>query len=242
MAGGSIRKKLRRWALYVASAIALGVVVEFFIELAKERGLYEEPSSKVATVLSAIQLVTAQSWFPWLAGFAFGLCLGLWVDAALRRREQRDPALPASEIDREALAAEADQLAAKVAALIGEYEGRAAVAWEEDSNSVTLSRGEARTYKHAEVRARLMEKYGEKYHADVWRIIALARKCISLPYGDIWQISHGASDHDIKQIPRTLSTIAVSLRQPQPDIPLSMPWDGPNPTPNPAEGSGTRSP
>ena len=58
---------------------------EFFIELAREGGLYKQPSAKVAAVLEVVTSPVESRWFWAAAGLMFGCAIGVWLDALLRR-------------------------------------------------------------------------------------------------------------------------------------------------------------
>jgi hypothetical protein len=83
-----------------------------------------------------------------------------------------------------------------------------------------MADGNALMGNHARIQAQAIERYGEKYHRDVWRVIALAQKCIQLDRGDMWRISHGIRFEQVEQLPMVLTKIAAALRYPQPDLPM----------------------
>lgn len=66
----------------------LGAIVgEFFIELAKERGLYAQPAERLGAAVTAFSSFVTQTWFLSISACLTGLTVGLWADVALRRWE-----------------------------------------------------------------------------------------------------------------------------------------------------------
>lgn len=66
--------------------IAFGVVGEFFVELARERGLYEGPSRRLDAAMTAFSEFVTQTWMLVAAALLCGLAIGLWADTLMRRR------------------------------------------------------------------------------------------------------------------------------------------------------------
>jgi hypothetical protein len=235
-------KLLRRVADGCATFIFVVAVSDpvghFFIALAEDEGWYAHPSERVAAVMAVISAVAASPWFHWFGGVFIGFAVGFWIDALLQRR--LFPNL-ANQIDRETLAVEAETLAAAISMLLGDYTSRAHVAWHEDASTrpAGMNTGRAMMANQARVQAQAIERYGEKYHKDVWRVIALAQKCIQLDSGDLWKISHGIRFDQIGQVPTLLTKIAAALRHPQPDLPmlnrLSNPAEPPSNLPKPPD-------
>lgn len=92
-----MRGVIRKAALWLCgglvAAIVFGVVGEFFIELARERGFYKNPSERAGAVMSAFTAFVTSWGFLSVTLFVLGLTLGLWADNILRRREAR-PVIP----------------------------------------------------------------------------------------------------------------------------------------------------
>ena len=70
-----------------ALTILASVVGEFFIELAKEQGLYENPSAKVASMMSLLAEIVRSWWFILALGVFLGAVVALWSDYFLRRAD-----------------------------------------------------------------------------------------------------------------------------------------------------------
>jgi hypothetical protein len=68
-------------------AIAAGVVAEFFIELARERGWYDNPSQRLDAAVNAFRSFVTQTLFISTTALVAGLALGAWLDLFLRHRE-----------------------------------------------------------------------------------------------------------------------------------------------------------
>jgi hypothetical protein len=79
-----------RWLSFVAFLVFAGPIVasvlgEFFIELAREKGLYANPSQRLDAAMTAFADFVTQVWFIALATFFAGLTLGAWLDWFMRR-------------------------------------------------------------------------------------------------------------------------------------------------------------
>lgn len=85
----SVRSIVRAASTVSAAGIISPVVGEWFVKLAEERGLYEEPSSHVERAMTWLASWTQMPGFGWVAGLLVGFAAGVWVDALLRRRERR---------------------------------------------------------------------------------------------------------------------------------------------------------
>lgn len=83
----TIRQIVRSASAVGAAGILAPVAGEWFVKLAEERGLYEEPSSHLERAMSWLASWTAVPGFAWVAGSVLGFAVGLWVDALLRRRD-----------------------------------------------------------------------------------------------------------------------------------------------------------
>lgn len=92
-----MRGAIRRAALWLSLIVIVPVASEFFIELAREQGLYEQPTAKAAAVLGVLQAITGHPVFPWIAGGILGFTIGVWLDTFLRRRETGRPIEPILE-------------------------------------------------------------------------------------------------------------------------------------------------
>lgn len=220
-----------RWAFASLASLIITVAIvppagQFFISLAEERGLYAHPSASVSVMTDWLVPLTASPWFHWIGGGVVGFTIGVRLDALFKRQSQ-PPAL--RQVDRDALAAEAISLADNIAQLVGDYIARDHVASQQRSVIGVGSHDEAaRVLRNAmaakaEAEGRFIEKYYEKYHSDVWRVISMAQKCIKLDYGQVWHISHRIGNLDIPLLPKLLMQIAVGLRHTQADVPMTNP-------------------
>jgi hypothetical protein len=109
------RRFIRWFATAVLAGLVLttffGVVGEFFIEFAREKGVYQNPSQRLGVAMTALSDFVTQVWFIGLTTFSAGLAVGLWVDTLLRRREQDKPL---STVDSRALGRAAIDLSEKL--------------------------------------------------------------------------------------------------------------------------------
>jgi hypothetical protein len=69
-------------------AIAAGVIGEFFIELARQRGWYDNASERLDAAASAFSSFVTQPWFLIITAVLGGLALGVWLDVLLRRADR----------------------------------------------------------------------------------------------------------------------------------------------------------
>ena len=85
------------WAI-VAAIIVVPVAGGWFSELAKEKGLYEQPSEKADAAMIWLSSFVSRPTYWGLAGLVVGMAIGMWMDALLRRREKEEPA-PAVKLE-----------------------------------------------------------------------------------------------------------------------------------------------
>jgi hypothetical protein len=84
-------RRLLRWALWlIAFLFLIPIVSEFFIEWAREQGLYSQPSAKVGTLVDLLPSILDRPYFPWIVG-ALSAALALLLDSWLRNNERRQP-------------------------------------------------------------------------------------------------------------------------------------------------------
>jgi hypothetical protein len=65
---------------WIAAIAVLPVFGEFFVELARQYGFYENPQGITGSVLNFISGLTVMSWYPWAAGFLIGIAVGAWIN------------------------------------------------------------------------------------------------------------------------------------------------------------------
>lgn len=156
----------------------------------------------------------------WTALVGLGMAAGMWIDSLLYRRERKPLEEEARRhfIDRVELSKEAEELARQLGALAGHGHARHAIAWQEeteDLRSTLPSVPMPSRSRTARERASVVEKYGEKFHADAWRIINAAGRLIPLDRGDLWRVEHVMiSGHGIEEMSAFLMAIANDLRFP----------------------------
>lgn len=79
-----------RWVVFGVGALTLSPVIGgFFVELARQRGLYDDPEATVNVLLSGIVEIASYWWYPWVAGGTVGLIVGVWLDWFARKRDAR---------------------------------------------------------------------------------------------------------------------------------------------------------
>ncbi|MCB4825525.1 hypothetical protein [Roseicella aerolata] len=88
-----LRRLLRTILSSGAGAVVLTVGSEWFVKLAEERGLYDEPSSHLERAMNWLASWTTLSSFDFVAGLVLGLTAGAWLDYLLRLRERRATAV-----------------------------------------------------------------------------------------------------------------------------------------------------
>ena len=67
--------------------IIAGMALEFFDELEREKGWYDNPSQKWDAFVAAFRQFVTRTWFLCAASGLGGLMLGLWLDRIFRRRQ-----------------------------------------------------------------------------------------------------------------------------------------------------------
>lgn len=197
-------------------AVSFGVVGEFFIELAREKGLYDQPSERLSGFMTALSAFVTQTWFMALTGVAVGFAGGMWVDSLLRKRETAPNSGAGDGIDRVVLADRASVIAAKVSAMYGQWKADHTIAWSEDR----LRPGDSQSSAD-NVNRKYIERYSEQYNAEVWSVIGMARKFVVVDSSTHFNLSHGVSNaSDLNAIVVLLGHIEASLRHDQPDLPM----------------------
>jgi hypothetical protein len=84
-------RRLIRWILASVSAVILiPVLGEFFIDFARERGLYEHPSERVKTIIDVFASLGANPVYRLIAVAIVCFALGFWVDYLLGPLMRRD--------------------------------------------------------------------------------------------------------------------------------------------------------
>ncbi|MBY0582357.1 MAG: hypothetical protein K2P68_05480 [Sphingomonas sp.] len=218
-----MRSTIRKFSTWLLAGIAIAVIGQFFIQVAQDKGWYTRAGHKWDVAMTFL----LSSWTLYPATLLAGFVVGLWVDAILAKRERKPLEEEAQRhyIDRLALALEAEILSREIAALAGAGQARAAIAWQEDTSEM-ISRGPEEPRRptrdrSVSERAKIIEKYGEKYHADAWRIIDAAGRLMPLDRNDVWQVSHLLhGGYDIDKMSSYLMRIANGLRYPnEPQLP-----------------------
>lgn len=86
----TMRRRIRKWLSWIASATVAVIVVpvlgQYFVELAREGGIYEQPSEIVGGVTNAVFAFVTQTWVLVFASFIVGLTSGMWLDLLLRNK------------------------------------------------------------------------------------------------------------------------------------------------------------
>lgn len=67
--------------------IVIGVGGEFFIELAREKGLYNNPSETLDQVVPMLRELLVTPWFAWLGGASVGITALLWANLLWAKRK-----------------------------------------------------------------------------------------------------------------------------------------------------------
>lgn len=78
----------------VCAIVFIPVASEYFIILAATLGLYNDPIGTAEAVLSFLHNLAAHPAFPWTAGIILGLTVGIWLDALIRKADERAPLVP----------------------------------------------------------------------------------------------------------------------------------------------------
>ncbi|MGA0597572.1 hypothetical protein [Enterovirga sp. CN4-39] len=166
------------------------------------------------SVINALQSAVVQ--YP--AAILLGFCIGVWLDAILRKRE-----FEYEQIDRNKLADEIEIVARKISQIAADGAAAEVIGWEQDSQELMAQPSGTRHLtrdRATAARGRALEKYGE-YHFPIETLLAKAAKCVSLDRSDLWRVSHIlSSGRDIGEMARFLAVIAIELRHPQPTLPI----------------------
>ncbi len=85
----AVRRFFQILWLALAAVLIVPVLGGYFIELAKERGLYKDPSVRAEAAIHLLLDTALKPLYLASAGIMFGLALGMWMDAVLLRREAK---------------------------------------------------------------------------------------------------------------------------------------------------------
>lgn len=78
-------KSIFQWVATILSAVVLiPVFGEFFIKLAEEYGVYDQPSAKIRAIGLFISSLTDSKFFPWIGGVIIGFTAATWFEKALK--------------------------------------------------------------------------------------------------------------------------------------------------------------
>lgn len=84
-------RRLIRWLLaFVSAAILVPVIGEFFIDFARERGLYEHPGERMEAIMDMIVSLGANPFYRLAAVAIVFFALGFWIDYLFTRRRRID--------------------------------------------------------------------------------------------------------------------------------------------------------
>ncbi|MFH1554126.1 MAG: hypothetical protein ABII76_04585 [Pseudomonadota bacterium] len=122
-------------------------------------------------------------------------------------------------IDRDSLADHIEDISRKIASLVGEYRGPMQEAWWADTGNRDIS---SIRLSYNRVEGKLVEKYSDRYAADVWRLIRRASKVVIIDQTEIWRVQHGVrGESDLITMYMFLSALADDVRTPRAPLPKS---------------------
>jgi hypothetical protein len=70
---------------FIAAVILSPLISEYFVELAKDWGLYKHPTEQVQTAMSWLSALASNPSYRLAAAFIVGLAVGSWLEILLRR-------------------------------------------------------------------------------------------------------------------------------------------------------------
>jgi|GEM_PF-6696726 len=171
--------------------------------------------------------IAAWAWFEsnvpyWAMALIFvgliicALAAAYFIQGILLKRKQSRAIDKLITIDREELAGKLEEMARKIAALVGEYRGPMQEEWWKDA----VSRDPAHIrIGMARIEGKLIEKYSDKYAADIWGLIRRASKVVPIDRGLVWRIRHGVrNESDLAELYSILAQIADDIRCPTPPL------------------------
>lgn len=146
-----------------------------------------------------------------------GLAAAYYIQGIILKRKQSRAIDKLVTIDREELAGKLEEMAQKIAALVGEYRGPMQEEWWKDAmirDPSAIRTGMAR------IEGKLIEKYSDKYAANVWGLVRRASKVIQFDRGLLWHIQRGVRhENDLAELYTVLAQIADDIRYPAPPLP-----------------------
>lgn len=209
---------IRKAALYLvgvmATMVIIGPIGEFFIELARERGLYDSPGRTLARVSGIVGEIVASYPFGVVAGLIVGFAGGVWLDAILKRKA----AQPGVQ-ERFALADRAETLASQIGPLVGQLQTAQDASstdrssWDHVTDSAERSRlFHASQSKISAEKARVVERFTEKYLNDYLDVVECADRLIKIDDQRFWHMRNHMRVTDLGEVVAFLRFIIAELR------------------------------
>lgn len=155
-------------------------------------------------------------WLPAVAIIAFAMWV-TFIATRWRFRDARPQAPGISEIDREALAREAEDVSDRVLELVAEFEGRMINAFHYDAGNAQQDPKQADVQRSV-IEGQMLARYAMSYNSRFERVVNTARKVLSFNDSEYWHYTN-LRPTQIAQKARYISKIATDLRRPGPDIP-----------------------
>lgn len=227
-----MRLLLTKIATWLLAVVVVGILVavfsEWFIEVARDKGLFQNAGDRWDYAMGIISDWATSGWILYPVTALAGYVAGLWTDTFIKRKEEPPRDGPLRMDERIALAIRAEDLASKIATITGEFKGRILRAQSEinvedaqrlPTESAFLAR---MRYNEDDLQAKLIERYMERYHTDVCQVVAQARKLIEIDRISYYRFDRNMNPHSIDSLPAFLTEIATNLRDPRPTIPLTI--------------------
>lgn len=207
----------------VAGAVGFGVIGQWFIQVAEDKGWYAHAGQTWDRIMSGLLGALTSPIATHAAMGCVALAAGMWLDFILYRRERRpvEDSIAQAVIDRQKLADDALAVGQGICRLTAQGQARLQTASEADRK---LSR-QPETFSYNENRVReeavLLDKYAEQFHAEVWRVLDLSARTLRLDQSMMWRLRNTTSIYELEELGKHLLSISNDLRFPgNPHLPL----------------------
>lgn len=210
-------RKILTWLFFICfTGILIPVGAEFFIEVAKDKGIYSDAGKRWDSAMTTLASLVTVWWITYPVVCLGGLVAGLWLDIMLKR----NIISPDDPTDRISLADKIDDFTKRLSRLHGAWQAEGMNAWEDDTTKMMSKDAFPSRERKTAVDARYTEKFSEGFLQEMWELLSKAKKFVALPQNEMWRLSSGyLSQYDLHHVIILMSSISTALRSDRQDVP-----------------------
>lgn len=205
----SLVRRIITWiAFTLVGSILLALATQFFIEVAIDKGVYENAGQRWDGAVSTILAFVTSLPFVLMAVGTAGVTCGLWLDYWLIRKGRKlPPGALLSKSEKDEFIREAERLGKAVALMSGEYQRDYSRAWKEDGIPNNM---------YGEKAAAVDAAYSDRFLRQYWGDIEILLHSL-IPYLDTHELrfwmntrTHGSA---MQEVASRLMKLAAELRE-----------------------------